>query len=313
MGGSPQVRAIEALTELEHLSAEINRSWPDEKRFHFKVVDLPPAVLVEMTFRNRATFSFFAASHQDNYGKPTNRWKVVGALDDHRAKPIGGYDWLDLFRLEQGPAKRARFLAKFGDAGCGSGVGVAYYAYEWNPENTGDLSEFIKLEGAVSQYDRTDNRQSGKGDLPDSFSPIGELRTRSRLIELPYCWFSAVDTWNNPSLCAADSYDLSGDRVRFIDTVFNRPDLVAVAKAIEHSQAHDYWAVLAYCGSADVARQMLRDVPSLVFGAGGLNVTRNGTAKETVEIVGQETFHFDVERREGRWLVIAFRVYETSN
>jgi len=36
------------------------------------------------------------------------------------------------------------------------------------------------------------------------FAQIGEFRAEGSSINLPYCWFSPIDTWDNPSLCAID-------------------------------------------------------------------------------------------------------------
>jgi hypothetical protein len=71
-------------------------------------------------------------------------------------------------------------------------------------------------------------------------------------ITIPYCWFSAIDTWDNPSMCAADIYDLSHDDVRFVSRAVNRPDLLPIAKALEYVSKHDYPAVLAYCASPEM-------------------------------------------------------------
>jgi len=189
---SPRARALDAVYKLEHLSAEINRNWPEENRFHTEVFEFSPAVVVKMTYRNRATFSFFAIPELDPLGKPTKLWQRIGALDDGRSEPRAGYDSVELFPLERGPSRRARFLAKFGAAGCGSGVGVAYYVHEWNPHGAGDLKELIKVEGAVSQEDPIGKTGAPKRNLSSSFPPIGELQTNGPLITLPYCWFSAI-------------------------------------------------------------------------------------------------------------------------
>jgi len=309
-GTGPRVLALKVLENLEHLSAEINKSWPDENRFHFAVLDLPPALVVKMSFRNRATFAFLAVPQQDADGRETKLWQDVGALDDHRYERDQGWVDLTLFPLQRGPFRRARFLAKFGVGGCAGSSSVQYYAYEWHPEGTGGLDEVIKLAGAVSQEEPISTGQpSGKG-LSSSFPPIGELRTAGSVITLPYCWFSSIDTWDNPSLCAVDSYDLSGDRVQFVGRETNRPDLVPVANAVQYAQTHDLPAVLAYCGSPEVARQMVREIPPEVVAAAGLTVTRLGPAKERVEL--GETFQFDVEKRTDRWLVVAFRYPSTS-
>lgn len=305
--GTPRTRALDALKNLEHLSAENNKGWPEEKRFQFEVVEIPPVLLVKMTIRNRATFSVFAIPERDSYNKPTTNWQSMGAIDDHRFQSSRGYESLRLFPLERGPSKRPRFLAEFNFAGCGSGMGVEYYAYEWNPDNIGDLNEFLKLEGAVSQEQPV--KEGNPKQVPtDAFAPIGELRTHGPFITLPYCWFSAIDTWDNPSLCAVDTYDLSGDRTRFVKTVSNRLDMLPVARAIQYAQAHDYPAVLAYCGSSDVAQHMVREIPPYVSGVQNLTIQRIGASKVEIEIGEDPPLHFEVERRGDRWLVVSFRM-----
>ncbi|MHB8502380.1 MAG: hypothetical protein ACYDCG_17405 [Candidatus Acidiferrales bacterium] len=301
-------QAIKALTSLERSSAEINKEWQEENRFHFEVLDISPVLIVKMTFRNRATFTVFGIPQFSDDQKTNTAWRAIYAADDGRFQPRSGYDWVDLFPLRRGPSNGARFLAKFGDAGCGSGVAVSYYAYEWNPENFGNLAEFIKVEGAGSQEDPIDKTHPSKKDLSSSFPPIGKLQTTGSFITLPYCWFSQIDTWDNPSLCAVDSYDISQDHVHFIRRVTNRPDLLPVARAMEYGQAHDYPALLAYCASPEVARKILREVPPHVYAGPGLKISRISREKEKVEIGDDDVFDFEVERRGDRWLVIAFWV-----
>jgi len=119
----------------------------------------------------------------------------------------------------------------------------------------------------------------------------------------------AVDSWNNPSLCALKSYDISGDRVRFVGSVFNRPDLLPVAKAIEYAQARDYLAVLAYCASADVARAMVAEIPPFVFAGEGLYIQPIRLLRKRVEIDDyRQSLQFGVEKRGDRWVVVSFRM-----
>jgi hypothetical protein len=77
---------------------------------------------------------------------------------------------------------------------------------------------------------------------------------------------------------------------------------------IKYAHVRDYPAVLAYCGSADVAAKIVRDVPPLIVAASGLKITPIGVNKERIEIGDESTFRFDVEKRASRWLVVAFRV-----
>lgn len=196
--------------------------------------------------------------------------------------------------LHRGPSGNARFLAKFISGGCAGSIGVEYDAHEWNPKGTGDCEQIIKQGGAF-----------GLDDKVPGFAQIGKLRAEGSLITLPYCWFSPIDTWDNPSLCAVDTYDISGDNVRFRARVYNRPDLLPIAKTIEYAEQRDYPAVLGYCASGQVALRLVRNVPPFIF-ADDLRVTPNGTGKEHVELGYEPTYRFDVEKRAGRWLVVAF-------
>jgi hypothetical protein len=169
------------------------------------------------------------------------------------------------------------------------------------------LEEIIKLEGAQSQDEPVDEHIPPDKIAVDSFPPTGKLQTEGVRIKLPYCWFTAIDTWDNPSLCAVNTYDLSGDRVQFAGSVVNRPDLLPVAKAIEYAQSHDYTAVRAWCGSDEVAQDLIRDIPPFVF-ADELRVERINDSRESVEFGLQTTYSFEVAKTGDRWLVVSFKM-----
>ena len=94
----------------------------------------------------------------------------------------------------RGPSGKARFLAKFGHVGCAGSTGVAYDAREWNPGRFGGLARIIKQSGAF-----------GLEDKVPGFPQIGELKTDGVRVTLLYCWFSPIDTWDNPILCPVDN------------------------------------------------------------------------------------------------------------
>jgi hypothetical protein len=106
-------------------------------------------------------------------------------------------------------------------------------------------------------------------------------------------------------MCAVDSYDLSGDDLKFRSRAYNQPDLLPIAKAIEYAEKRDYQAVLGYCSSDDIAHRMVRDLPYSVY-AGDLQITRKSEGKEHVEMGFPNLYHFDIEERDGRWLIVAF-------
>jgi hypothetical protein len=290
--GSPWEHAAGALKKLEQMSAEINAAWPDGNRFHFQILDLPPALVVKMSIRTHEGFYVFGGAGEDS-GNPNRAWRSVGSNNESSEFSVPPSHF-DLYPLHRGPSRNARFLAKAIYSGCAGSIGVAYDAYEWDPIGAGDFEQIIKQEGSF-----------GLDDKVPRFPQIGKLQTGGPLVTLPYCEFSAVDTWDNPSLCAVDTYDLSGDDVKFRSRAYNRPDLVPIARAIEYAEKRNYPAVMGYCASEAVARRMVREFPPSVY-ADDLRVIRTGDGKERVEFGYSPAYRFDVAKRGDRWLVTAF-------
>jgi hypothetical protein len=282
---------MELLRALEAVSAQVNSAWPEGNRFHFEVLDLPPALVVKTSIRARQTFFVFGVAEEDANGLRNARWGLVGSRSDDADQFAS---WVDLYPVNRGPSGRARFLARFTGGGCAGPFGIAYDVREWDPKGIGSLSEIIQQGGAFGLDDRV-----------PGFARIGKLQTQGPLITLPYCSFSAIDTWDNPSLCAVDTYDVAGDEVRFESRRYNRPELVPIAKAIEHAGRGDYPAVLGYCASNEIAHKVVRSIPQSVF-ADDLRVTLKRRGVKHVELGYAPTLRFDVEKRGGRWLVIAF-------
>lgn len=282
-----QTRQI--LDQLEKMSAKINAAWPQPSRLHFQVLDLPPAVVVQMSVRERGSFFVFGAPEVAD-GQPGRTFSAVGSddvNDDAPQRPLA------LFPLHRGPSGHPRFLAEFEPMGCAGSFGIAYYAYEWDPRQP-YVDLIIEQAGSL-----------GLDDKVPGFPHIGTLRTEGEQVTLPYCWFSSIDTWDNPSLCAVDTYDLSGDLVRFRSRVYNRPDLVPVARAVKYAQQRDLQALLGYCASAGLAQSMIRDMPPDIF-AEELRVTPTGAGKERVEMGDGPAYQFDVEKRDRGWQVVGF-------
>ncbi len=289
----PKDRASAALKWLEDDSARINAGWPEENRFRFEVLDIAPALVVRMGIRSHERFFVFGIRVP---GKVHATWSEIGSDEEGLAEPEVARSTLSLFALHRGPSGNARFLAEFGHIGCAGSTGVAYDAREWNPKRSAGLAQIIKQSGAF-----------GLDDHVPGFQQIGDLKTDGVRVTLPYCWFSPIDTWDNPSMCAVDTYDLSGDNAKFISRVYNRPDLLPVAKAIEYAEQRDYGALLGYCGSAQVADGMMRDLPPFVYAGAAIHVTPMGNGRERVELGDGPDYRFDVEKRNGRWLVVAFK------
>jgi hypothetical protein len=289
---SPHDRATDALKVLKQMSAETNVTWPDENRFHFEVFDFTPVMVIKMSIRAQARFFLFGAPRFQD-GKRNQLWKQVWA-DPHSPTDEASQESVDIYPLHRGPAGNVRFLVHVDYSGCAGSVGVGYEGYEWDGESE-SATEILEQKGAFGL------------DSPKAFPQIGKLRTAGPLVTLPYCWFSAIDWWDNPSLCAVDTYDLSGDEVKFHSRIFNRPDLVPIAKAVEYAEKHDYLAVRGYCASDSVARRLVEKVPD-TSGADDPKVTRTGAGRERVVFNDDPRDYFDVEKRAAGWVVTAFRL-----
>ncbi|HEV2198743.1 MAG TPA: hypothetical protein VGR73_02905 [Bryobacteraceae bacterium] len=290
----PKDRASAALKRLEDESARINTGWPEENRFHFELLDIAPALVVKMGVRSHERFFVFGI-FEGAPGKAHATWSEIGSDEEGLTYPEVARSSLSLFPLHRGPSGNVRFLAEFGHVGCAGSTGIAYDAREWDSKRFAGFVQIIKQSGAF-----------GLEEVP-GFPRIGDFKTEGLRVTLPYCWFSPIDTWDNPSMCAVDTYDLSGDKVKFISRVYNRPDLLPVAKAIEYAERRDYAALLGYCRSAQVADGMMRDLPPFVYAGAAIHVTPMGNGRESVELGDGPVYRFDVEKRNGRWLVVAFK------
>ena len=286
---TPKERATESLEAIRKMSAEVDGAWPEENRFQFEVLDLSPALVLKIAIRSHAHYYVFGIPDDTSSGKPNHEWQQVGSDDADEQVP-----WLslELYPLHRGPSGNPRFLAKFVPSGCAGSIGVAYDAREWSPTEFGSFDQIVKLTGAF-----------GLDDKVAGFPQIGKLKTEGVFITLPYCWFSPIDTWDNPSMCAVDEYDLSGDTVKCQARTYNRPDLFPIAKALEYAEQRDYPAVRAYCGSPAIARALVRTVPPFVF-ADDLKTRR---IRRNVESVTFDSgFRFVVAKTNGRWMVTKF-------
>jgi hypothetical protein len=292
---APGARARRVLEELRLRSATVNADWPEENRFQYRILELGSLLLVQISVRTYGSFRAFALT--DSSGSQ-RRWQEVGSDGKTQLQRYSRLS-LELYPLYSGSPGRVRFLGQFFISGCAGSYDVEYDAWEWSSRESASLDRIISQSGVLGLYDRV-----------PGFEWIGKLKTEGPRITLPYCWFSAIDGWDNPSLCAVDTYDLSGPQVRFQSRQVNRPDLLPIAKAVEYAQRHDYLAVRGYCDSDAVAHRLVHEIPPFVFGDGELKIAR-GKHRERVELVDDErAYRFDLTERGGRWVVTGFTARE---
>jgi hypothetical protein len=218
--------------------------------------------------------------------------------DDFRWQVHNSNEEMEVYALHRGPSRLARFLARSSNVSCGDGeTGIAYDAYEWNPASAGRLQNILERNGAKS-----------RGDFAE-YAPIGKLETQGPKITLPYCWWSALDLSVDAVLCSVDTYDVSGDRVRFVGTQTNRPDLQTVARVVQYAKDHDYRAVRGYSASAEIARKLVELMPSSVIGnIFGEKYPPIRGDLQTIQIEGDDVLRFFLEEQNGKWVVTRFQV-----
>lgn len=291
---SPAKSIASMLDSLRTLSDRATRDWPADRRFHYNLLAIPPAFVVVYHIRSRSTWSVFAVPAEASWpNKGSNRnWEQVEE-DDFRWQDPKGDQRVEVYSIQRGPSELARFLSRSDEISCGDGItGLAWRAYEWNAAGTGSLETVLERTGVEKRDD----------DPP--YQAIGKLQTTGARITLPYCEDSAVDLYVDALLCSVDTYDLSGNDVRFLSTETNRPDLETVAKAVQYADARDYEAVRAYSASPQVARKMVEEMPPGIYGNGsGEDYPPIRGDRQTIDIGG---LHFALEKRDGRWLVTQF-------
>lgn len=288
---TPLERANRALEPITAASQEINAVWPKENRFRFEILDLKQVLIVTLAIRAYSRYFVFGVG--DGEPNQQNRaWRHIDLDQDEKDFDV---PWMGskVYPLQGGPSGNARFLARVIRGGCAGSYGIAYDAREWAP-TIASAQRIIGVEGAM-----------GLDDKAPGFPQIGELHTGGRFVDLPYCWWSPVDTWDNPSMCAVDRFDLAGDAVGFVSRRVNRPDILPIAKAVEYANRHDFGAVRGYCVSDAVARRLVRRSPGSSLFDVEVKVKRLAAGRELVYSESGD-FRFTVEKQGDRWLVRDF-------
>jgi len=141
----PLDRARGALDRLEQMSAAMNGAWPEEERFHYEILDLPPTFVVTMSMASSAAYYLFAVPDGDA-GNPNAEWRHFEPLESLGSNAMR--TGIALHPLQRGPSGRPRFLANFSLMGCAGSFGGRYDGREWNPDGFGTLNEIISQDQA---------------------------------------------------------------------------------------------------------------------------------------------------------------------
>jgi hypothetical protein len=304
-GSSQPMTAVkEALKTLSLASDNIHKHWPEDHRFRYEIFDVSPIILAKTTLRSSAAAIAFYMI--DSKRKTTWSSEDVTQNDLKRNTMIQN---VQVYPLSRGPSNQARFLIFSSITACGHGTEEEFTGYQMNPDTTYP-EQILHRKGSEEAFD---------GDIEERESPQSKFNKKplrkfnnsfnasGKKITLPYCWFSVVDTWANPTLCMADTYDLSMDEVRFVGRKINRPDIYAVAKAIEHAQNGELESIRGYTVTSQVAKKILNSMPSHIFNE-KTTVTHKGSNRELIRLQGYEIREFEMQRINGTWLISNYRL-----
>ncbi|HEX4320152.1 MAG TPA: hypothetical protein VHZ52_04570 [Acidobacteriaceae bacterium] len=297
-----QAKAIinQRLELFQKMGEDTEAIWPKENRWHFEVAEMLPAIVIKFEYRTEGHFRAFGIERSTEKGKPS-QWQSLGGdhWDDYSDTP---WSKLNVFPLHRGPLGAVRFLVSMQGGGCAGSYGLRYAIEEWNPEEDVSLSEAVSQNGAEGLDAEPEQPVTKK--VP--FSTVGMLKTEGTRITLPYCEFTQLDTWDNPSLCMVDTYDVSGDAIQFVGRRYNRPDLAPIAKALQYAKAHDLPALRGYCVSDMVAQKILRELPGGYGFDAELETLQLGGGRERVRPAYSGVPGFVVEKHSSRWLIASF-------
>ena len=293
----PVAAAAEALNKLAAVSNDADTSWPKDERFGFYILNVSPALVVEMKIRTQTTFAAFINGPVIGPGVPGANaedmaWHFEG-LGDSEWGSHAPFEQLQLYALPRGPDHFPRFLSVYHGTGCAGPGGTFDAAFEWTKKK--DSWQRIKI---IDQHGTDDG-----GNEPSwlKFSLLGHI------LSIPYCWSSPhliFSAW--PSICSENTYDLSGDNVRLIRRQDSPLDWLVVSNVVDSAERHSVHEVDAYCVSPAIASKIVTLMPLSDFLVGSSKPI--STDKEVIEISDGSDVKFTLVRKQGRWLISAFEV-----
>lgn len=300
---APLNAVTSTLNNLRSISQDTFVSWPEDERFKFHVLDISPALVVELSIRTQATFSTFI------HGPVIGNDVPGGEAKEHtwNFEGMGSSEWhndareeqLDLYALPRGPSRTPRFLSVMHQSWC-AGPGITLNtAYEWRKLNYGSPEKFSFHRIKILDRQSTD---------PDKAPPWLKFCLADDRLSIPYCWDGVVNlgsVW--PAICSMETYDLSGDIVQLIGRKTDRPDLAAVLHVFEYARNNDLRAIEAYCISPAVAEHILRLLPPSSYFVGAFT-KRISPDREIIEMGDDWDLKFTLERVHGKWMVSAFEL-----
>lgn len=274
------------LNPFQSVADQVAASWTSDKRLRYTLLPVQPLLVLKLTVWNQATFIVYAPSHLS--GTQPSLWEIAmhGGMGD------APFENLEMFTLWRGPSENPRLLVVKHLSDCMAGMTYDYIvdAYEWN----GEQGQIAKILEKTSEFS-------------EGYRP-GKLQTSGSKISVPYCWSGALHfTSASAPICSLDTYDLSGDALRLISTQNDPDDLSVIEKVIESARTQNLATLGSYSKSSDIARRIIKVMPLDPF-FDGYSRKQLGAAREQLDLSGDQTLRFVLQKRGSSWLLADFDV-----
>lgn len=167
----------------------------------------------------------------------------------------------------------------------GMTLDYAVNGYEWHSRES-SMTRIIAKESSFSTGQKW------------KFSTVGKT------ITIPYCWSGALQLGTvSAPICSIDTYDLSGDVVRFLRAENDPEDLAFVARVLRYVESRDMMALSAVCLSPEIAGKVMAMMPPEPFFGTGYERKPVGPDSEQLDFSDGFEMKITLKRQRGSWRV----------
>lgn len=275
-----------ALAPFQRIGTQFAVSRSADQRLRYELLPVQPLLVLKLAIWNQGTFVVYAPAPVS--ASLLNRWEIAQSDGTGDA----AFEKLEMFPLWRGPSGNPRLLVVKHFSDCMAGMTYDYIvdAYEWN----GEQGQIAKILEKTSEFS-------------EGYRP-GKLQTSGSKISVPYCWSGALHfTSASAPICSLDTYDLSGDALRLISTQNDPEDLSVIENVIESARTQNLATLASYSKSSDIARRIIKVMPLDPF-FDGYSRKQLGAAREQLDLSGDKTLRFVLQKRGSSWLLADFDV-----
>lgn len=264
-------------------------------------MSITPALVVKFGVRGQDTFAtYIHGPALDALAGASGKGWHAEAMGDPEWEGHSPHEQLHIYALHRGPSGNPRLLSVKHVSGC-AGAGVTFYtAYEWYKISYPPPQPFLWKRNKILDRQSLDSDRQRPQWL--------KFEVKGDELKIPYCWTGGLLMSAWASVCSSDTYDLSGNFIRWTGTQTDRSDWAVIARVIKLAQRRDLRAVRAYCATEAVASKVTGLMPPGALYFVGINARSLGPGKEELDLSDDWILKFVLVKSAGKWLITAFSV-----